>query len=138
MLATAKDLMPIDSIGLADTLGLASMVLISLIIVVTAGFMLTRSYIAGETRKWEQREMHTSQVYRDMVTQVTASRDKDMALLKDALDDNREQISLMRGVIEKQKVSDKALRDIFEQLSSILQDRCRHHFHFQTPQKPTP
>lgn len=134
----SMDLLPKNSLELAQTLGIAVMVLFSLIIVSTILFLLMKSYMASETQKWETREAHTAGVYKDMVSQVAGARDKDMELLRSALEDNREQISIIRGVLERQKQSDQALRDIFRQLSSILQDRCRHHFnHNQALAQPT-
>jgi len=129
------DLLPKNSLELAQTLGIAVMVLFSLIIVSTILFLLMRSYMASETAKWETREAHTTMVYKELITQVTASRDKDVDLLEKALADNREQISINRGVLEMQKQSDQALRDIFTKLSRILEDRCRYHFHHEQ-QKP--
>lgn len=123
------DLLPKNSLELAQTLGIAVMVLFSLIIVSTILFALMKGYMSSETKKWETREAHTTTVYKELITQVTASRDKDVDLLEKALQDNREQISINRGVLEMQKQSDQALRDIFKKLSRILEDRCRYHFH---------
>lgn len=122
------DLLPKNSLELAQTLGIAVMVLFSLIIVSTILFALMRSYMASETKKWDTREAHSTTVYKELITQVTASRDKDVDLLEKALADNREQISINRGILEMQRQSDLALRDIFTKLSRILEDRCRNHF----------
>jgi len=128
------DLLPKNSLELAQTLGIAVMVLFSLIIVSTILFLLMRSYMGSETHKWETREAHTTAVYKELITQVTASRDKDVDLLEKALADNREQISINRGVLEMQRQSDQALRDIFTKLSRILEDRCRYHIHNEKKQ----
>lgn len=131
------ELLPVNSIELAKTLGISVMVLFSLIIVATVLYVLMRSYMDGENKKWEAREQHTASVYKDMIDQVTAARDQDMALLKTALDDNREQISINRGLLERQRQNEQAIRDIFEKLSRILEDRCRHHIQIIPTKKET-
>lgn len=120
------DLLPKNAIELAQTLGIAVMVLFSLIIF--AGVMVL--YMRAESRRWEDREKRTSEIYQSIVDQVNKAREEDMKLLKRALDTTDEQININRGLLERQSKSETALRDIFEKLSKILEDRCRNHFQF--------
>lgn len=89
------------------------------------------SYMRTETRKWEDREKHAADVYQSIIKQVAESQEKEYHLLKAALDDNRDQISINRGLVERiktmQRDHETSMRDIFDKLSRILEDRCRHH-----------
>jgi hypothetical protein len=134
------DLLPNNAVELSKTLGIAVMVLFSLIVVSTILFLLMKSYMSGENKKWESHEAHTVTVYKDMIHQVTAARDKDLQLLQDALADNREQIGINRGLVERikamQQSHETAMRDIFDKLSRILEDRCRFHIIKSSSQTP--
>lgn len=121
-----ESLLPASATELAQTLGIAVLLFFSVFIM----GVLMIVYMRGENKKWEDRERHTAAVYQSIIDQVTASRDKDFALLSTALEDNREQISINRGLLERAKQTEAAMRDIFEKLSKILEDRCRHHVHF--------
>lgn len=117
-------LLPANSTELAQTLGIAVLVFFSLTIV--AGLMML--YMRGENHKWEQRELHNREVYQSIIRQVTQGREQDFDLLKSALDDNREQISINRGLVERlkamQQQHETAMRDIFVKLERILENRC--------------
>jgi hypothetical protein len=131
------------AIDITSILGIFAIVLFSLLVVCAVLFWLGKSYMAGEqekwtayirgeNEKWTARELHTSTVYKDMIAQVSSSRDKDMQLLSAALEDNRDQTDLMRAVIERQKTSDRNQTAIFDKLSKILEDRCRNHINCNT------
>ena len=77
----------------------------------------------------------THEMYQSIIQSMTASSDKHYKLLEDTLRDNRDQINLLRGLIEKTKTmhqqSDQAFRDLFRQVSEILRNRCYTHFNKQ-------
>jgi hypothetical protein len=128
-----ESLLPSTATELAQTLGVAVLLFFSVFIM----GVLMIVYMRGENHKWEDRERHTASVYQSIIDQVTENRDKDFALLKATLDDNREQISINRGLLERAKQTESATRDIFEKLSRILEDRCRHHISINpTPKAP--
>lgn len=118
-------LLPSNATELAQTLGIAVLLFFSVFIM--AAVMI--AYMRGENRKWEDRERHTAAVYQSIIDQVTESRQKDFDLLQQSLADNREQISINRGLLERSKQTEAAMRDIFDKLSRLLEDRCRHHIH---------
>jgi hypothetical protein len=122
-----ENLLPTNATELAQTLGIAVLLFFGLSIF--AGVMIL--YMKGENRKWEQRELHSREVYQSIITQVTQGREQDFELLKSALDDNREQISINRGLVEKiktmQQTHETAMRDIFAKLERILENRCINH-----------
>ena len=119
---------------LAATLGISVLVFFSLVIL--GAIMIL--YIRSEGKKWVEREKNTTEVYQSIITQITKTRDKDFELLQGVLSDNRDQINLLRSVVEKLKsmqhesdthrdASDQALRDIFSKLATILENRCVNH-----------
>jgi hypothetical protein len=123
---------------LAATLGISVLVFFSLVIL--GAIMIL--YIRSEGKKWVQREKNTTDVYQSIITQITQTRDKDFELLKGVLSDNRDQINLLRSVIEKLKsmqhdsdnhrdANDTALRDIFLKLAHLLENRCVNHLKTQ-------
>lgn len=121
------DFLPSNATELAQTLGIAVLLFFSVLVV--GGLMI--SYMRTETRKWEDREKHAADVYQSIIKQVAESQEKEYHLLKAALDDNRDQISINRGLVERiktmQRDHETSMRDIFDKLSRILEDRCRHH-----------
>ncbi len=127
-----------DANELAATLGISVLVFFSLVIL--GAIMIL--YIRSEGKKWVQREQNTTQVYQSIIDQITKTRDKDFELLKGVLSDNRDQINLLRSVVEKLKsmqhesdthrdASDTALRDIFSKLANLLENRCVNHLKTQ-------
>jgi hypothetical protein len=123
------DFLPSNATELAQTLGIAVLLFFS--ISIFAGVMIL--YMRGENRKWEQRELHSRDVYQSIIHQVTSGREQDFELLKQALDDNREQISINRGLVERikamQQAHETALRDIFAKLERLLENRCINKIH---------
>jgi hypothetical protein len=128
-----------DPNQLAAQLGIA--VLLFFALLALAIIMLW--YIRSDAKKWEQRERNTTAVYQSIIDQISKTRDKDFDLLKGALDDNRDQISILRGVVERLKsmqnesnnhreTSDQAFRDLFTKVSVILENRCIHQLHKTT------
>ncbi len=113
---------------LAETLGIAALLFFSVIIMGIIIYVI----LEKEAKKWEQRERHMKQVYQSLIDQVSADRKQDYDLLKATLDDNRDQISIMRGLVERTKQmqvhTDQAFRDLFDKLSRILENRCISHF----------
>ena len=118
-----------DPNQLAAQLGIA--VLLFFALMALAIIMLI--YIKSEAKKWERRERQTTEVYQSIITQISSSQTKDFDLLKGALEDNRDQISLIRSLVERTKTmqmqNDRAFQDLFKKLSHILEDRCRNHLH---------
>jgi len=121
------DFLPSNATDLAKTLGIAVLLFFSVLVV--GGLMI--SYMRIETRKWEDREKHATVVYQSIIKRVAESQEKEYHLLKATLDDNRDQISINRGLVERiktmQRDHETSMRDIFDKLSRILEDRCRHH-----------
>jgi hypothetical protein len=129
------ELLPKNANDLAETLGIAVLLFFSISIFATVMII----YMRGENKKWEEREVNTANVYHTIIEQITLSRNEDMKLLTAALDDNREQISINRGLVERikamQLAHEVAMRDIFDKLSRILEDRCRHHININKDNK---
>ncbi len=128
-----------DPNELAATLGVAVLLFFALL----ALSIIMLWYIRSEAKKWEQRELNTTTVYKSIIDQISKTRDKDFDLLKGALDDNRDQISILRGVVERLKAmqnesnnhretSDQAFRDLFTKVSVILENRCIHQLKHNT------
>jgi secreted Zn-dependent insulinase-like peptidase len=117
-----------DPNQLAAQLGIA--VLLFFALLALAIIMLL--YIRSEANKWEQREAQTKEIYQSIITQISSSQAKDFELLKESLEDNRDQISLIRSLVERTKTmqmqNDRAFQDIFKKLSHVLEDRCRNHY----------
>lgn len=105
-----------DPNQLAATLGVAVLVFFALLAI--CGIMMI--YI----RK-------THEMYRNIIDNITASSERHFKLLERTLEDNRDQINILRGLVEKTKTlhqqSDTAFRDLFKKLSSILESRCYVH-----------
>ncbi len=127
-------LFPGDLNQLAAQLGIAVLLFFSLLAL--AAIMLI--YIKSESRKWDKRDQHTSDIYKNIIDQISTAREKDFELLKKALDDNRDQVSILRGLVERMKAmqqqSDTAFRDLFTKVSTILENRCINQLkHSQKP-----
>lgn len=123
-----------ETTELAATLGISVLVFFSLVILGTIMML----YIRSENAKWVQREQNTKEVYQGIIDQISRTREKDFDLLKGVLEDNRDQINLLRTVVEKLKsmqhesdthrdASDKALRDIFIKIEHLMENRCVNH-----------
>ncbi|MEI6846574.1 MAG: hypothetical protein WCK32_00820 [Chlorobiaceae bacterium] len=119
---------------LAAQLGIAVLLFFSLV----ALALIMLKNMKTEALKWEQREKNTTAVYQSIISEISKTRDKDFDLLKGALDDNRDQISILRGVVERLKAmqhesnnhrntSEQAFRDLFTKVSVILENRCINH-----------
>lgn len=91
----------------------------------------TQTFINAETKKWEVRDRQQDELYRSIINQVNERAQKDYLLLKDTLDDNRDQVNILRSLVERTKTmqqqSDAAFRDLFEKVSKILENRCVNH-----------
>lgn len=114
---------------LASQLGIAVLLFFSLVIF--GSIMLL--YIRSENHKWEKREAATTEVYKSIIAQTTASQQKDFDLLKQTLDDNRAQIQAITRLVDRvkamQEQSDYAFRDLFSTLKEHTQNPCylKHH-----------
>lgn len=113
-----------DANALAGQLGIA--VLVFFCMVILGAIMLL--YIRGENRKWEKREESNAKVFESIITQVSKSQTKDFDLLKQTLDDNREQIQAITRLVDRVKIlqeqSDTAFRDLFTTLKDHTQNPC--------------
>ncbi len=109
---------------LASQLGIAVLLFFSLAIFSTIMLL----YIRGENHKWEKREASTTDVYKSIIAQTTASQQKDFDLLKQTLDDNREQIQAITRLVDRvkalQEQSDYAFRDLFGTLKEHTANPC--------------
>ena len=119
-------------------LGIAVLLLGALIIF--AG--IVRHWIKSENDKWqetikvqahetEQRQEKEKAIYTQIIETIRQDRDKDQKILMSALEDNRQQISVLRTVIEKIKGQDTALQVLLKKTSSLLEDRCRNHINLK-------
>lgn len=113
-----------DANALAGQLGIA--VLVFFCMVILGAIMLL--YIRGENRKWEHREESNAKVFESIIAQVSKSQTKDFDLLKQTLDDNREQIQAITRLVDRVKImqeqSDSAFRDLFATLKDHTKNPC--------------
>ncbi len=113
-----------DSNGLAEQLGIA--VLLFFCMIILGSILLF--YIKSENRRWEKREASTADVYKSIIAQTAASQEKDYHLLKQTLDDNREQIRAMSRLVDRVKMMqehyDSAFRDLFSTLKEHTANPC--------------
>lgn len=109
---------------LASQLGIAVLLFFSLMIFGAVMLLFIRS----ENKKWESREAASIEVYKSIIAQTAASQDKDFQLLKQTLDDNREQIRTMSKLVDRVKIMqehyDSAFRDLFTNLKEHTANPC--------------
>jgi len=79
----------------------------------------------------------THEMYQRIIDGITASSERHYKLLEDTLRDNRDQINILRGLVEKTKTmqqqSDQAFRDLFQKVSTILETRCHTYMNKNRP-----
>jgi uncharacterized membrane protein YtjA (UPF0391 family) len=109
---------------LAAQLGIA--VLLFFCMIILGSILLF--YIRSENRRWEKREIATAEVYKSIIAQTAANQEKDFLLLKQTLDDNREQIRTMTRLVDRVKIMqehyDSAFRDLFSTLKEHTANPC--------------
>ncbi len=109
---------------LAAQLGIA--VLLFFCMIILGSILLF--YIRSENRRWEKREIATAEVYKSIIAQTAANQEKDFLLLKQTLDDNREQIRTMTRLVDRVKIMqehyDSAFRDLFSTLKEHTSNPC--------------
>lgn len=96
---------------------------------------VVRSWMKSESDKWqetvwqqaresEQRQAKEKAIYDKIIETIRLDRDKDQQILMSALEDNRQQISVLRSVVEKMKSHDRAVQVLLDKTSRILENRC--------------
>ena len=109
---------------LAAQLGIA--VLLFFCMIILGSILLF--YIRSENRRWEKRETATVEIYKSIIVQTAESQEKDYHLLKQTLDDNREQIKTMTKLVDRVKIMqehyDSAFRDLFSTLKDHTANPC--------------
>ena len=107
---------------LAGQLGIATLLFFALAAVVGVLFV----YIRSQARQQDDRIRNEREIYTSIISTIREDREKDQKILMGALEDNRQQISMMKTLIEKMKGQEMNLQVLLNKTSSLLENRCIH------------
>lgn len=116
---------------LAGQLGIATLLFFSVIIIAGVLFVYIRSQAQNQqkaleiqARENDERQQKERAIYDKIIDTIRQDREKDQQILTNALEDNRQQISVLRSVVEKMKSHDQAVQVLLDKTSRILENRC--------------
>jgi hypothetical protein len=107
---------------LASNLGIATLLFYGLVMVVIALIIYIRQQASKEQRQTEA----NNQTLHKVIDTLREDKESDRKILMGVIEDNRQQIEIVRRVVDSIKSQDQALQVLLQKTSSILENRCHH------------
>jgi len=107
---------------LANNLGISTLLFFGLVLVVGALVI----YIRQQANKEQRQTEANNQTLHKVIDTLREDKDSDRRILMSVIEDNRQQIDIVRRVVDSIKAQDQALQVLLQKTSTILEHRCHN------------